>query len=280
VLRASAGPGELDVIVKTDRDISGARAAYVARSLGVLLSERCPGAVVAEPLGFSARDGASLWHRAQGAPLSELITRDPAGAEHHVALVGRALRVLHDHALRSGSLGVSEVLGTHDVTAEATATLRAGEHIRVLLPAVGRAYDALVATATRSSQGGTAQGLTFLHGDLKCDNLLVDGEQVRILDLDRCSRGDPALDLGKFLADLCWWSPAPKPGSTDLTRAFRDAYGETGDDRWRRAAVLAALFQLKFAARRYTVHDPLWATRVRDQVQAAATTLAAASGVR
>lgn len=280
VLRASAGPGELDVIIKADRDISGARAAYVARSLGVLLAERCPGAVVAEPLGFSARDGASLWHRAQGAPLSELITRDPASAERHVALVGRAVRVLHDHALGSRSLGVSEVLGTHDVTAEAAATLRAGEHVRVLLPAVGRAYDALVATTIRSSQGGTTPGLTFLHGDLKCDNLLVDGEQVRILDLDRCSRGDPALDLGKFLADLCWWSPAPKPGSTDLTRAFRDAYGETADDRWRRAAVLAALFQLKFAARRHAVHDPLWATRVRDQVQAAAITLGAASGVR
>ncbi len=202
--------GELDMIVKTDRDVSGARAAYVARSLGVLLSERCPGAVVAEPLGFSARDGASLWHHAQGTPLSELITRDPVGAELPVALVGRALRVLHDHALASRSLGVSEVLGTHDVTAEAAATLRAGEHIRVLLPAVGRAYDTLVATSIRSSQRGTTQGLTFLHGDLKSDNLLVDGEQVRILDLDRCSRGDPALDLGKFLADLCWWS---RPGS-------------------------------------------------------------------
>jgi len=36
------------------------------------------------------------------------------------------------------------VLGRHDVHAEATATLRAGEHISALLPSVGRTYGLLV----------------------------------------------------------------------------------------------------------------------------------------
>ena len=47
---------------------------------------------------------------------------------------------------------------------------------------------------------------------------------MRILDLDRVCLGDPALDLGKFLADLRWWSGDDQRAG-QLTEAFRAGYG-------------------------------------------------------
>jgi aminoglycoside phosphotransferase (APT) family kinase protein len=195
-------------------------------------------------------------------------------AGRSVSLLGQALRVLHDSSAVEQS-GVLAQLPAHSFAAEAVSVLRAGELIRALLPSVGRAYDALVAAVVDRLERQTGAPMTFLHGDLKADNLLVDGDRVRILDLDRSCVGDPALDLGKFLADLAWWRGGPALGAEAdaLAAAFRDGYGPGAGDRWARAGVLAALYQLKFAARRCAVHDEQWAARVTAQVTAASATL-------
>jgi tRNA A-37 threonylcarbamoyl transferase component Bud32 len=41
-----------------------------------------------------------------------------------------------------------------------------------------------------------------IHGDFYAKQILVDGDRVAFLDLDRAARGDPALDLGLFVAHL------------------------------------------------------------------------------
>lgn len=40
----------------------------------------------------------------------------------------------------------------------------------------------------------------LIHGDFSADQVLVDGFQLRIIDLDRCAYGPPAADLGSFAA--------------------------------------------------------------------------------
>ncbi len=42
----------------------------------------------------------------------------------------------------------------------------------------------------------------FLHGDYKGSQLLVDDGRIAVIDLDSVGRGDPAVDVGNFLADL------------------------------------------------------------------------------
>ena len=41
-----------------------------------------------------------------------------------------------------------------------------------------------------------------VHRDLSLANVLADGEDVSIIDLDQLAYGDPLMDIGKFLADL------------------------------------------------------------------------------
>jgi hypothetical protein len=276
VLRVRGGQGSPGFIVKTDKEGSGQRATEVAAHLGPLLAQRCPGARVAQPMGFSPEDSAALWRLAPGSALSHLLGGSERDAAAYVALVGGAARVLHDRALAAVGASLADGLPGHDVATEVRSTLRAGEHLHALVPALGREFDGVAAAVEHALQGCSEAALSFLHGDLKSDNLLVHDGSVRVLDLDRVCRGDAALDLAKFWADLRWWSGSDEEAQR-LRAALRAGYGPGADDRWARAVVLAALFELKFAARRCAVHDPQWESRVRAQVELAQSTLSSAA---
>ncbi len=267
--------GGARVYVKTDRDESGARAVPVAEFLGSMLPGWCPGARVAEPVGYAADDSAALWWNAPGGPLSRLLTHRTTEAARTVERVGQVLRALHDSPSVSGPHPALDRIGSHDVQAEAASTLRAGEHIAALLPSVGRTYGVLVSAVVDCLDRMPAEAATFGHGDFKCDNLLVHGGQVRILDLDRSCWAEPAVDLGKFLADLRWWCPLGNEADL-FSRVFRAGYGSCDPARWVRARLFSALFQLKLAARRCPVHDTHWEAQVRTRVADAAATLRAA----
>lgn len=262
VLQARCSPGPT-VYVKTDRDDSGARAVPVARFLTTALRRRCTNVRVAQPLGHAAPERASLWWQSPGVPASAVVSRG-RGGESVASLAGRVARAIHDCPADDAAPPGPAVLGRHDVHAEAAATLRAGEHISALLPSVGRTYGLLVAVLLDELSRQPAERATLIHGDLKADNLLVDGELVRVLDVDRARWAEPALDLGKFLADLRWWSPSARAAA--LEAAFRDGYGSCDPRRWARAELLASLLQLKLAARRAVLHEGRWQLRVHGQV--------------
>lgn len=42
----------------------------------------------------------------------------------------------------------------------------------------------------------------FVHGDLSLDQLIVKNKQITFIDFDRAGKGDPAIDLGRFIAEL------------------------------------------------------------------------------
>jgi hypothetical protein len=259
VLHIRSGPVRGDVYMKMDRDDSGSRAVPVARELGATVADRCCGVALAEPLGYAASERAAVWLHASGLPLWHRLRGNDG--PRLVRLVGQALRVLHE-------VDTPQVrVGSRDVRDEAATTLRAGDHIARLLPAVGATYDGLLSHIVGKLDRLPVEEATFTHGDVKCDNLMVDDGQVRILDLDRCCTADPALDLGKFIADLRWWCPG---NAARVESALRDGYGPCDSARWARAGLLAALFQLRFAARRCALHDPNWSTRVSVQVAHAA----------
>ncbi len=254
------------LFLKSDRDDSGARAVPAATALTATLDGRCPGARVADAVGYAAAERTAVWRGVPGLPLQTWLRHDPEGGYRLVHLVGRALRVLHDTNLA--------VPGSRSVSQEATATVRAGEHLEGLLPPVGRRYQELVAGVAAALDSWPGEEPVVVHGDVKCDNLLVEGDsQVRILDLDRMCRADPALDLGKFLADLRWWSPPSR--LSGLQAALRDGYGTCDRARWARAELLEVLFRAKLAARRCDVLDPGWESQVRSRLDGAVAALEA-----
>jgi hypothetical protein len=264
VLRVTAD-GHDGVHVKADRDDSGARAVPVAGMLGPVLTDRCPDASLVEPIRYSPADRAAIWRTAPGKSLRDLL--GPSAARH-LHLVGRATRVLHDTDLADLPVGAD----ARDGLAEVAATLRAGEHIMALLPEVGSAYQALVEDVAAGLDALPGEAARFAHGDLKADNVLVSGGQVRLLDLDRSGPADPALDLGKLVADLHWWCGAEQAG--ELVAAFRAGYGDGVPERWERTHLISRLFGLKLTARRCAVHDPSWEADVRDRVTAIAPLMA------
>ena len=263
--------------VKLDRDDSGVRAVAVARAVGPVLAAGSPGARLADPLGYSAAHAAALWRQAPGQPLWLRLTPPSTDATALMSLVGRALRVLHEDGPRPGPevRGDVERLPPRAATDELASTVRAGEHLDVLMPSVAARYRALANRVMDRLDLLPAELPTFTHGDVKCDNIVADGNRICLLDLDRCVQADPALDLAKLLADLRWWCPGDPVGARALTAALVAGYGPCEPGRWARARTLAALFQLKLAARRIPVHDVDWEPLVTARVDDAAAALLA-----
>lgn len=255
--------GQAWMYVKTDRDSSGVRAVAVATYLRDLVAQGAPQAGVALPLGYVAEDAAALWWNVPGVPLSTWLTTGTGGVIQAVAQAGRVLRALHESPTGPESLLAKG--GPEAVHTEAHETLRAGEHVRVLLPDVGRAYDQIVSDVVEGLHRMPGEDEVVSHGDFKADNLVVRDGGLTILDLDRAAWADPARDLGKFLADLRWWCQDPAEVGP-LTASFRAGYGVCDEARWGRARLFATLFLLRMAARRLSVHDLDWTEQVRSSV--------------
>lgn len=264
-------PDGVALYLKTDREASGARAVPAARFLRDLLATAGSDARIAEPVGYARSERAALWWGAPGIRLSAMLDRGPALAA--VEQIGRAVRIIHE---APGGSTTQVVRDVRTVEAEASATLRACEHISVLLPGLGATCSHVVAEAMNGLGRLPAERATLTHGDLKADNLLVDAGALTVLDLDRVCHAEPAMDLGKFLADLRWWIPS-RPAVETLEAAFRAGYGRCDPVRWARADLVAVLFQVKLAARRCGVHDPWWPAAVRERVLGAVGSLAPGS---
>ena len=138
---------------------------------------------------------------------------------------------------------------------EARATRRACEHVAALLPAVGARVASLLERAEDLYSRLPAEAPTFVHGDVKLDHLWSTPAGIVPIDFDAAGTGDPALDVGKLLADLRWrgWP---------LEEAALQGYGDAPSARLRRARVWEVLWLVKLAARRTSIVDARWDVRV------------------
>jgi aminoglycoside phosphotransferase (APT) family kinase protein len=114
---------------------------------------------------------------------------------------------------------------------------------------------------------------TFTHGDFKADHLWVSRGGLTLLDFGSCALGDPALDIGKFLADLQWWSALSGRASASAQRAFLASYATGSEARLLRARVYEALFLVMCAAHRVPLYHSAWAARSARLVQQAGAVL-------
>ncbi|QZY51416.1 phosphotransferase family protein [Leucobacter tenebrionis] len=101
--------------------------------------------------------------------------------------------------------------------------------VTALLPQLSGQLERLGATLSELRGGGSG---VLSHGDWSADQVLTDGREVRIIDLDRAVAAPPEYDLGTYLA--CGGDPA-------LLDGYREAGGRI-DRRslpvWRSLAVL------------------------------------------
>ena len=270
VLRVGTGPDGPAWFVKVYRDDTGRHAVDAAARAATALAAadgRAP-ALSSGAGVYVATDRAALWPEVTGTSVADVIVLSGPAAADVVGAAGCALRLLHDVPPGEG-LPVRP-----DAVAQAGETLRTAQLLDVLLPAVGAQLHREVGRVLDVLAGLPAEPPTTTHGDFKCDNLVVDGPRLHLLDFDRSGRGDPAADIGKFLADLRWWTEAGGHPVTRLHEAFVQGYGVTEPARLARAQAYDVLLQLRMAARRVPVQHPDWRGRVARAVGVASATLA------
>ena len=251
---------------KRDADVS--RAFRVATHVADCLDASGGTARALRPLACVEGDSVLVFPEVRGRPLSQALRTGAGGVTGHLEAAARALRALHSTPVRLG-----ETLAHRDFVTDVEAVRRASEHISALRPRTGARIDETLERARALYDGLPSESPTFTHGDFKAEHVWASSGHVMLLDFGTCASGDPALDVGKFLADLHWWSWGSGQRSTRLRTAFLAAYGcsaDGGRGRLLRAAVYEALFLAMFAAHRLPIHRPGWAERTAALVRRAA----------
>ena len=221
----------------------------------------------AAPVWASTEWGAVAFGALAGHSLAELVGKRRAGAAEALQATGAVLAALH----RATPVGISG-LGRIDATVEAAAVRRAGEHLSLLAPDTVGPLCALLDHAVAVLEHDATADVTLVHGDAKCDHVLVHRGGLSLIDFDSVAMGDPAFDVGRLLADLVWlvapvWRPAARA-------AFMLGYDRQDRRFLRRAAAWEALAIVKQAVRRIPVLDPRIGPRFAGQLLEARQVLA------
>jgi aminoglycoside phosphotransferase (APT) family kinase protein len=137
---------------------------------------------------------------------------------------------------------------------------RASEHVQVLLAGAAPRIAATLERARELNERLPQVRPTLVHGDFKLDHLWFGPDGLTLIDLDKCCLADPALDIGKLLADLHWSDLARgRKGPFDGQEDFLRGYGATPDSPLvRRARLYEAILLVKIAARRVPLFDRRW----------------------
>jgi hypothetical protein len=193
-----------------------------------------------------------LLHRSADALVTPAVPGRAAGAENaDLGAVGSLLHVIHR--------GVPPTGPAATLAGEIDAVERAAQHVDALLPEAGSALRRTLAAVREAGDRTGPQTATLVHGDFKLDHLLCGGGTITVIDLDRARLGEPALDLGKMLADLRWRRVgAGAAGGRHSRDRFLGGYGPIGTHGQARVGLYEAVFLLKAAARRAPLLDPSW----------------------
>jgi aminoglycoside phosphotransferase (APT) family kinase protein len=116
--------------------------------------------------------------------------------EEHLRMVARALLKIHRCPV--------SVDKERDVEDRVKRLKRPLADIPVARPDLEKAVERCLKRIKKLSDELPAYEPTLVHGSLSTQEALLDGSELMILDLDKISLSDPALDVGNFLARIIW----------------------------------------------------------------------------
>jgi aminoglycoside phosphotransferase (APT) family kinase protein len=157
---------------------------------------------------------------APGLSLHEAVAAASSQAGKHEAVRLTAGALVRLHALR-----LEERLKEKRTLPQGVehAQERAGR-LRFAAPEMGRKAERLLEYIDKRLPRHDG-ALTFLHGDFKGTQVLIDGDAIAVIDLDSACIGDPAVDVGNMMADLHREAAlAGAAESRDLAELFLDEY--------------------------------------------------------
>jgi aminoglycoside phosphotransferase (APT) family kinase protein len=259
VLRWTPSTGT-PLFAKLYRHGEGAGAFRVANLVGDLLAGE-DGLAAARPLAYLAADDVVIYPLVPGRPLGADLRPTPAVAAH-LAQAGVFLRALH-----GAPAAAAAELPPRSFADDVKEVDKAAGHVRFMLPEVGALLDDFIGRALELDRRLGHEAPVFTHGDYKADHLWGSGRALTVIDFNTCSLADPALDLGKLMADLRW------SGRLDPAWARRHllaGYGPASAERLLRTRLHEALVLAKITIRRVRVADPDWAARTTTLLTGAA----------
>jgi thiamine kinase-like enzyme len=249
-----------------------ARAFRVANRAVDWLAANPQGLQGIRPAALSQEDSVILYPHAPGIPLSHQLDRSRRWLAAQLHIIGRALAILHN-----GPETLQEELKQNSFPHEAKVVKRASEHIQVLLPETHRKILDLVDRAQERYSRLPQENPTFTHADFKSDHLLVTAEGLTLIDFDTCTLTDPALDLGKFLADLEWWFTlngisGVEEAQAELLKGYMAGAepDQALEERLARARLFHALILAKIVVRRVPLYKKEWAAMTERLIERAA----------
>lgn len=143
-------------------------------------------------LGESEKYSTLAWEWINGTPLTSHLT-DESTQHDGADRLGGALAGFHREA--------PPLPFTHDTEAIKRDVQASNEMIEALCPQLkGRADQ--VCTKLFESLKGVAEHTCTIHGDLSAEQVMIHNGDMVFLDFDRAAIGNPAIDLGNFLANL------------------------------------------------------------------------------
>jgi hypothetical protein len=237
---------------------NGARASHVATVVADWFAQFGNGITSLRPLAYLPEDAVVLYRRILGESLSQSLQNPSQSAGKSLRAVGLALRALHK--VPQETVGP---LKLHDLEAEIKQIRRSSEHLPTLLPPAGDAIKALLARAIELDERLPKEQPTFAHGDFISEHIWVSPAGLVLIDFDNCVLADPALDIGKFLADLeLLYANYCLQGVEEAKELFIAGYcSGVPLERMFRARLFEAIKLVKMAARRVYVFERDWAPR-------------------
>ena len=222
------------------------------------------------PRAMSQNDAVIFYPHADGIPLSRQLHRSHRWLATQLHIIGRGLAILHN-----GPETLQADLKQNNFTNEARVVRRASEHIQVLLPDTYQKILEIVDRAEEHYSSLPQENPTFTHADFKSDHLLTTPQGLTLIDFDTCTLTDPALDIGKFLADLEWWFTRTKISGVEAAQGeLLKGYSEGREsdqavhERLERAKLFHVLILVKIVVRRVPIYKREWSamtSRIIDQ---------------
>jgi hypothetical protein len=235
----------------------GARTFGVVTRVADWLAAQGDGLRTVKPQAYVASDSVVLYPLVIGTPLSELLRAPGQTTARLLSAAGAALATLHRTPLDLVELQ------PHSFAKEVKSIVSASEHVHSLLPETGARIDALLDRARALHERLPQEAPGFAYGDFKADHLWDTPDGLTLIDFDTCYLFDPAIDLGKFLADLDYWYDGYGQSGVEAAREqFLAGYGPGAtEDRLLRARLYEALVLLKSTVRRVKLFERNWAER-------------------
>lgn len=244
----------------------GERVFRLAKKIEEWLAECGEGVASLRPLAYVADDAVILYPQVTGTPLSERLRRPTQSLASSLKSAGAALYSLH-RLPRAGA----GPLKFHNFAAEVEQIARTSEHACALMPSVGATLKALLERAGELYERVPIEPPAIVHGDFKAEHVWLTSRGLTLMDFDKCHEGDPALDLGKFLADLQFWCAVY--GRQELRHAqeqFLEGYGLGASvERVIRARLYEAIELVKQTVRRVRTPGHGWARRAERLISCA-----------